>query len=210
MNITKFVHSCLLVETPERVALFDPGEMSEKALDVGKLGRLDDIFISHIHPDHCSPDLMKQLIIKFPSVRVTGPSEVVEMLGEIGITASDTAPKGVAFFDSPHESVQPLWPQPEQLGIHYLDVLTHPGDSHSFHETKAILALPVTAPWGSAIHAINLALELKPSKVLPIHDWHWSDEARSQSYDMFEEVLGKAGIQFFKLQTGQPVQIELS
>ena len=54
MKITKFVHSCLLVETPVRVALFDPGTMSEKALKAADISRLDDIFITHIHQDHYS------------------------------------------------------------------------------------------------------------------------------------------------------------
>jgi L-ascorbate metabolism protein UlaG (beta-lactamase superfamily) len=210
VNVTKYVHSCLLVETPERVALFDPGVMSEQALDVGTLSRLDDIFITHVHGDHLSLNLIKQLVVKFPSVRITGPAEVVAKLGGAGITASDTAPNGVVFFESPHESVQPLSMQPEQRGIHYLDILTDPGDSHSFHETKAILALPVAAPWGSTIRALNVALELKPAHVLPIHDWHWNDTARAQTYDQYEEFLGKAGIQFHKLQTGVPVTIEVA
>lgn len=209
MNITKFVHSCILVETPERVALFDPGMMSEAALDVGQLDRLDDIFITHSHGDHMSLDLIKQLVIKFPTVRITGPNEVVKQLGSSGLTASSQVPKGVVLFDSPHESVQPLFPQPEEYGYHYLDVFSHPGDSHSFKETKAILALPMTAPWGTNIRAINLALELKPTHVVPIHDWHWRDEARTQAYDRFEEILGKAGIQFFKLETGKPVTIDV-
>lgn len=210
MKITKFVHSCLLVETSDRTALFDPGAMSEDALDVAQLERLDDIFITHVHGDHMSLNLIKQLVVKFPSVRITGPSEVVTALGEAGITASEAAPAGVEFFESPHESVQPLHEQPEQRGIHYLDVFSDPGDSHSFHETKAILALPITAPWGSSVRALNLALELQPAHVLPIHDWHWNDAARAQTYDRFEEFLGKAGIQFHKLETGVSVTIEIA
>lgn len=210
MKITKFVHACLLVETPDRVALFDPGSMSEAALDVDKLTRLDDIFITHIHGDHVSVPLLKQLIAKFPAVRITSTDEVVKQLAAEGIKATTTPPAGVTFFDSPHESVAPLFGQPpEQIGIHYLDMLSHPGDSHSFTETKAILALPIAAPWGSTIRALNLALELKPRHVLPIHDWHWRDEAREQTYNMFERVLGEQGITFHKLETGQPVEINL-
>ncbi len=210
MQVTKFVHSCLLVETPERTALFDPGSMSETVLDVDKLGRLDDIFITHIHGDHFSLPLIKKLVAKFPSVRITSTPEVVAQLAAEGVKASGTPPEGVTFFDSPHESVAPLFGQPPQeIGIHYLDVLSHPGDSHSFHETKAILALPVTAPWGSTIRALNLALELKPRFVLPIHDWHWRDEAREQTYAMFERILSRQGIKFFKLQTGKPVEIDV-
>jgi len=208
-KITKFVHSCLLVETPDRVALFDPGAMSVESIDIDKISRLDDIFITHAHADHQDVDFIKKLVAKFPKVRITTTPEVVEQLAGDGIKASAEPPQGVAFFDSPHEDVRPLFPQPQQIGIHYLDSLTDPGDSHSFHETKAILALPVTAPWGTNIKALNLALELKPKHILPIHDWHWSDAAREQTYGMFEKTLGEQGITFHKLKTGEPVEIEI-
>lgn len=211
MKITKFIHACLLVETPERVALFDPGTFSEDVLDVDALDRLDDILITHEHQDHFSVPLIKKLVEKFPDVRITGTSSVVKQLDEAGITASNQPPAGVTFFESPHEDIAPLHGQPpEEIGIHYLGVLTHPGDSHSFHETKRILALPVSAPWGSTIRAINLALELKPEHILPIHDWHWSDAARESSYTMMEKVFGDRGITFHKLQTGQPVEIDIA
>ncbi|HVV66572.1 MAG TPA: MBL fold metallo-hydrolase [Candidatus Saccharimonadales bacterium] len=209
MKFTKFVHACLLVETPDRVAIFDPGSMSEEAFNVDKLERLDDIFITHEHADHCSVPFIKKLVDKFPDVRITSTPAVVDQLAAESITASDTPPSGVSFFNSPHESVEPLFPLPEEVGIHYLDVFTDPGDSHSFSETKQILALPVTAPWGSSIKAINLAMELKPKHVLPIHDWHWNDAARNQMYDTFERILGEQGITFYKLQTGEPVEIDL-
>lgn len=209
MKITKFIHSCLLVETPERVALFDPGAMSEEALDVDTINQLDDIFITHAHPDHYSADLMKQLVTKFPNVRITTTPEVAETLADAGITAQTEPPAGVTFFDAPHEDVEPLFPLPQEIGVHYLDTFSDPGDSHHFTETKAILALPITAPWGSSIKALNLALELKPQHVIPIHDWHWSDAAREQTYERFEAKLAEQGITFHKMQTGAPVTIDI-
>lgn len=209
MKVTKFVHSCLLIETPQRAALFDPGVMSASALNVDQISRLDDIFITHIHADHIDMDLMQKLVNAFPTVRITSTPEVVAQLKEAGITAADHAPDGVTFFDAPHESVKPLYPQPEEVGIHYLDLLSDPGDSHSFSETKAVLALPITGPWGSAIRALNLVLELKPKHVLPIHDWHWSDAAREQMYTIFEGQLKDQGIIFYKLRTGEPIDIDI-
>jgi L-ascorbate metabolism protein UlaG (beta-lactamase superfamily) len=207
MKVTKFVHSCLLVETPERVALFDPGVMSAAALNIDQINRLDDILITHVHQDHLDVQLIQKLVDKFPDVQITSTPEVIAQLKDTGITASDQAPEGVVFFDSPHESVQPLFPQPQEIGVHYLNLLTDPGDSHSFHETKVILALPVTAPWGATIRALNLAFELKPQHVLPIHDWHWNDQARQQMYDILGRQLEERGITFHKLQTGVPVEI---
>src|SRR4051812_424913 len=107
MKITKLEHSCLLVEMPEpvnRTVLFDPGIMSEPYVDVDALVYLDDIFITHGHPDHLSIPLMKKLVAKFPKARITGPAEVVAKLKDEGIQASSEAPEGVVFFNSPHEN----------------------------------------------------------------------------------------------------------
>lgn len=212
MRVTKFVHACLLVEAPERIALFDPGIFSAEALgkllDAGGLERLDDILITHVHPDHCDPALIKKVVDRFPQVRVTGTPEVVAELAKIGVQAGDQPVEGVSFFEAPHEAIFDT-AGPQNVGIHYLDTLSDPGDSHSFTETKPVLALPVQAPWGSAVDAFNLALKLKPQHVLPIHDWHWSDQAREQIYSRFEDGLGKRGIKFYKLETGQPVEITL-
>jgi L-ascorbate metabolism protein UlaG (beta-lactamase superfamily) len=209
MKITKYIHSCLMVETSGRVAVFDPGVMSAAALGAAlpSLTRLDDIFVTHVHPDHCDPALVGQLLARFPDARVTAPADAVAALAKAGVKASTQAPDGVVLFDSPHEEGAPLFPAPQQYGYHYLDTLSDPGDSHSFRETKAILALPVQAPWGSTRRAINLALELKPRHVLPIHDWHWSDDARTQMYGRLEQILGEQGITFHKLETGVPVDI---
>jgi L-ascorbate metabolism protein UlaG (beta-lactamase superfamily) len=192
-----------------RTVLFDPGSLSETALDIDTLMYLDDIVITHIHGDHVSIPLVKRLVAKFPEVRITTTNEVVEQLAGEGIKASNEPAEGIVFFDSPHENVKPLFPQPEEIGVHYLDKLTHPGDSHSFTETKQILALPVTAPWGANVRAVNLALELQPKHILPIHDWHWSDAAREGSYSSMEKVFADRGITFHKLKTGEPVVLEV-
>lgn len=212
MKITKFVHSCLLVEVPapvNRTALFDPGAMSQSALDINTLDYVDDLIITHEHQDHLSVEFVQQLVKKFPNIRITTTSAIVDQLAKLGITALAEPSEGIAFFDSPHEAVEPLFPLPQQIGVHYLDTLTHPGDSHSFHESKKVLALPITGPWGSTIKAFNLTLELKPTYVVPIHDWHWSDAAREQTYDMFETNMAKHNIKFLKLSTGQPVVLDV-
>jgi len=209
MKITKFVHSCLLVETPDRTALFDPGVYN--SLDADVLTRLDDIFITHIHADHMDEGMMSLLALRFPDVRITAPGAVVERLKAMNIQASTEVPEGASLFASPHEHIRPFWPAdpPQQIGVHYLDVLSHPGDSHSFKETKAILALPVQAPWGSTVGAVRLALELKPQYVIPIHDWHWNDEARAGAYAQLEKDFAERGITFIKAVNGEPFELNV-
>jgi L-ascorbate metabolism protein UlaG (beta-lactamase superfamily) len=211
MKITKLVHSCLLVEMPapvDRTVLFDPGEMS--MVDVDRLVYLDDIIITHGHSDHFDLNLVKRLVTKFPDVHITAPDEVVEVLDKESIAATSAASDGIALFDSPHEFGAPMLPKPPQeIGVHYLDKLSHPGDSHSFTETKAVLALPVQAPWGSTMRAVELASQLKPKVIIPVHDWHWRDEARQGMYDRLEQLFAGQGIQFIKPVNGEPFVLDV-
>ena len=212
MKITKFGHSCLLVEMPapvNRTTLFDPGVYS--SVDVSSLRYLDDIVITHGHPDHFDLKTIKELVAKFPSVHITAPDEVVSRLNSESIPATSAASEGIVFFDSPHEVVRPLLNSdpPQEVGVHYLDVLSHPGDSHSFNETKAVLALPVQAPWGSTVDAVVLGLRLKPKYIIPVHDWHWRDEARESLYDSMEGDFAAQEITFIKTVNGQPFVLDL-
>jgi L-ascorbate metabolism protein UlaG (beta-lactamase superfamily) len=212
MKITKLGHACLLVEMPapvNRTALFDPGVYS--VVDVGSLEYLDDIFITHIHSDHFDESLIKQLVAKFPQVRITATEETVAKLKERGIEASSEAPDSAVLFKSPHEAIKPFYPSdpPQEIGIHYLGKLSHPGDSHSFAETKEILALPVQAPWGSPNNAVKLGLSLKPTYIIPIHDWHWSEDARKSSYADMESVFDAAGITFISPVNGEPFVLDI-
>lgn len=208
MKITKYVHSCLVVETPERTALFDPGYMCRAVLDA-KLTRLDDIIITHGHGDHYDLDIINEFVKRFPKVRITAPTEVVKDLKDNGLTGTDQPSEGIVFFDSPHEKLRPFYDSepPQEIGVHYLDQLSDPGDSHSFTETKQILALPVQAPWGSTVDAVAVGLKLKPKYIVPIHDWHWSEEARRAAYNSLEARFKNEGITFFKMETGVPIEV---
>lgn len=81
MKITKLGHSCLLIEMPapdNRTVLFDPGIMSR--VNVNSLKYLDDIVITHHHSDHLDPVLIKQLVEKFPAVKLLAPADAVTLL----------------------------------------------------------------------------------------------------------------------------------
>jgi L-ascorbate metabolism protein UlaG (beta-lactamase superfamily) len=211
VKITKYVHSCLLVETENRTALFDPGVYSESAFDITELESLDDIFITHEHADHFSMSLVKELFAAFPDVQITSTAPVVAALAKENISAYITPQAGVKLFDAPHETMYPLGPKEAtaNIGVHYMDMISHPGDSHSFNETMRILALPVTGPWGRSNDAAALALALKPQFVIPVHDWHLNDGARDWMYERFESLLAEQGITFLKPETGKALTISL-
>jgi L-ascorbate metabolism protein UlaG (beta-lactamase superfamily) len=210
MTITKLVHACLLVEHEGKTALFDPGMFSRHAIEEANLTQLDLIIVTHRHPDHMDVETIQHLVNKFPEVKVMAPMDAEADLAaaNIVITPPDQI-EGVETFDSPHESTEPTAATPEEIGVHYMNQLSDPGDSHSFDETKSILALPIQAPWGSTINAIKLGLRLKPRYIVPIHDWHWNDEARARMYDMCEKLFADEGITFLKPVNCQPIKVTL-
>jgi L-ascorbate metabolism protein UlaG (beta-lactamase superfamily) len=214
MKITKLAHACLLVEMPEplnRTVLFDPGEMSVDLVHAAQLRFLDDIVITHEHYDHYNEPLIHELVAQFPQVRILAPESVISQLAQSGITTASTLPSaGLTVFDAPHEPIAPLGEAPEAIGAHYLDTLTHPGDCHHFAESKAILALPIAAPWGKLTRAAEIIAELKPQYVIPIHDWMLKDSWRESTYARLAQYCEKLGVNFVQPVDGQAFVLDLT
>lgn len=212
MKITKLAHSCLLVEMPaptNRTVLFDPGMFSVELIKAANLEFLDDIVITHEHFDHFNKETVAGLAQQFPKVRILAPQPVVDMLQQAGVAASATAPEGMELFEASHESLDPLGQAPAAIGVHYLDILTDPGDCHHFSQTKEVLVLPITAPWGSTINAVRLATGLKPKIIIPVHDGFWTDSWREGMYDSLAKYFEGLGIQFIQPKNGEPFVLNL-
>ncbi len=207
IKITKLVHSCLLVETDKQTVLFDPGVFSKDSVLESLPQKLDSIFITHVHPDHLDTDLIASLVTTYPNVAIFGTDSVLVKLKEAGIQTEP--PSDYSTFEASHEGHAPFLITPDNIGIHFIDILTHPGDSHSFSETKDVLALPITAPWGSVDRAVQLALTLHPRYIIPIHDWHWKDEPRAELYERLESLFKEHEIIFIKTVNGTPFTLEV-
>jgi hypothetical protein len=72
-----------------------------------------------------------------------------------------------------------------------------------------VLALPVVAPWGSTRRALELALELKPTYILPVHDWFLTPEAREWTYEGMAKVLAGHGITLLRPQNGTTLELDI-
>lgn len=208
MKISKHLHSCLLIEEQGKTILFDPGQYTydEKALNIDALEKLDHILITHEHFDHMYAPLIKKVLAKFPNATVISNTSVSNILKREGIAVETKGNEYIELKLVPHEKTfEPE--RPQNILFHLFNRFSDPGDSHSFSETKEILALPIQAPWGSFFHAIELAVELKPKVIIPIHDWHWKDEVRKQFYVRSKEYLAGFGIDFKPMETGEVIEI---
>lgn len=208
MKISKHLHSCLLVEESGKTFLIDPGNYTfdEKALVLNSIANIDYLLITHEHQDHMYLPFIKEILAKFPNVKVISNSSVAEMLLKEDIKGVTTGDELVKMQILPHEKIWFGSPIPNSI-FTIADRLTHPGDCHHFDKTTEILALPLQAPWGSTTAAVELAEKLKPKVIIPIHDWHWNDQAREAMYKRLADYFASLGIQFIGLKTGEVVEV---
>ena len=213
MRVTKFVHSCLLVEHDGKTVLIDPGQMSWESglIQPGTIQQLDEIFITHEHFDHCHIPFVQFLLAQFPKVKITSTEVVKKALTQAGISHVETEMSQNARIEFvTHESMEPLAPPPgPNMVVNAFGLLTHPGDSHHISASDAVLCVPLAGPWGATIDAVRMADHLGPRIILPIHDWMWSDQWRASMYDRFEAYFTEKRQQFIKLQNGVPVDLSV-
>jgi len=211
MKITKFVHSCLLVETPRQTILIDPGTYSYQShlLRPAQLRGLDCIVITHGHPDHYSPEFLAAICAKFPHAMIITNNDLASTIKKQKLPnkISTGSHPGLQVFPVAHEPLPLKQPLPDHIGVHIEDYLTCPGDALKLKASREVLALPITAPWGSVKLALDAAVKLKPKKVIPVHDWHWHQQARDAMYAMSKELLASKNIEFIAIQNADPVEI---
>ena len=68
--------------------------------------------------------------------------------------------------------------------------------------------MPFIGPWGKTGDSIDKVLELKPEYVLPIHDWHYTEEARQWLQSLLKSVFEPAGIKLLTNVNGLEQSIE--
>jgi L-ascorbate metabolism protein UlaG (beta-lactamase superfamily) len=211
MKVTKFVHSCLLVETPEAKVLIDPGNFTWEShlLEINKLPNLDFVVITHEHPDHYDEGGLKKLSRRFPHATIITSSDLADRIAVLKLPNQLHAGSDdhLQVFEAAHEPLPLNLPNVLNVGVHVADKLTHPGDSFAFSHTREVLALPLTGPWGSLREALEKVVELKPKVVIPVHDWEWHRAAREARYKMTKELLKPHGIEFIELENANPVEL---
>lgn len=196
------------MEGEGKTILVDPGNYTfdEGALDVGKMDALDLILITHEHLDHVYPPLIKKVLGKFPEIKILANASVRKFLQKEGINDFADNFEGISLADAPHEVLLGGRTAENSL-LNIFGRLTHPGDSLKFDKSLDVLALPIQAPWGSMVASVEKAAALRPKIVVPIHDWHWKDQARKKMYDMAKNYLAEKGVEFRGLEVGETLEI---
>ena len=208
MRITKYIHSCLVIEKGADKLLFDPGHFSfvEGQVKPNDFTDIAGILLTHCHPDHIDDDALEEIIDKNPHAVILANSEIVRALAKKEIEAEifETGKRTInsfviEAFDAPHEAI--LADSVPQNTAYLIDeTILHPGDSlskslYSLKNTK-ILCLPLMAPWETEMQTFEFAKQLAPESVIPIHDGYVKEFFLQSRYETFKKFLGRENINF--------------
>jgi len=202
-TIRRIADSCLTVTTDRGTTLLDPGFLpwQSDSIDLGDLGPVDRVLITHEHGDHVHPEFVAWLIDRGNDVTVHSNDAVAAVLRTHDIEVITSDPDGVTSQDVIHEVV-PTGAAPPNRSFTVDGVLTHPGDSYQPTTSAPVLALPLMAPWGSTTASVEFARRLAPSQVVPIHDFYLSRSGREWVTGLAASVLAGDGIEVVRLDWG--------
>ena len=212
MRLTKFGHSCLLVEEGGSRVLLDPGSFSE---GFETLEGLTAVCLTHQHVDHLDPERVRPLLDRNPGVRVVSDEGSAEALGVAGADVEvvhdgdELSIGGLALrvVGRDHAAVHPEVPVVPNVGYLLGGRLFHPGDSLTMPgEPVEVLAVPAGAPWLKLADAVDYLRKVGPRVAVPVHEKVLSEVGISSHYRLLEQ-LGGSGTAFKVLDDGRPVEL---
>jgi len=216
MRLTKFVHSCLLIEKNNAKIFVDPGIYSWKSGIVpdSTLDGITHVVVTHAHPDHLNQDFVEAIYKVSLDSKWYGPAEVVNQLKSWGITGNDKSDdSSIEFIESKHADLSPWFgQQPDHTSYMLLGEVLVGGDCHTLTDGKnaKVFAGAINGgPWGGVVGYTKMIESMKnrPKNVVPLHDWHWNDEARNGIYARLTELMPEFSITFIALENGVAKEI---
>jgi L-ascorbate metabolism protein UlaG (beta-lactamase superfamily) len=215
MKITKLVHSCLLVEKDDKKILVDPGDFSWQSGVVNKslLHDIDYVVVTHSHLDHLDPEFAKAINELSPNAIWYTTASSQKVLAEIGIVSEiESGLSNIQYIASEHADLEHWGACADHSSFVLFGDLYIGGDCHthkSMHGASVFAGAINGGPWGSIKSMLNMlaALEEKPLKFLPLHDWHWNDAAKKSFYIGLASAMQKLGIEFVPLENGTPADV---
>lgn len=204
MRVTRYGHSCVLVEDGDGRVLLDPGVFSHR---FEQLRGLTGVLITHQHPDHLDVERLQALLEANPDARLhcdEGSTEHVAGLPHTVVREGDRLDLGtsVTVHGVQHAVIHEDLPRVPNVGYLVGGRFFTPGDALTVPDADVeVLGLPTDAPWLKLSEAVGLLRAVAPRLAFPVHDAVLAPVATGIWYGHFER-LAPDGCAFEALQPG--------
>jgi L-ascorbate metabolism protein UlaG (beta-lactamase superfamily) len=206
VRITRYGHSCLLVEDGEARLLLDPGVFSQGFED---LRGLTGVLITHQHPDHLDPVRLGPLLEANPDARLVTDEGTSTDLARTVVRAGDALDLGttVTVHGAQHAVIHEDIPRIPNVGYLLGGRFFTPGDALTVPDADVeVLGLPTDAPWLKLSEAVGMLREIRPAVAFPVHDAVLAPLAAGIWYGHFDR-LSPAGTEFRAVLPGESVAL---
>lgn len=201
------------VEENGKRILIDPGGFTWESgqLTDEVLSHLDYCLVTHEHFDHFNEEAFKKIKANSPSVKFKAGPAVVKKLQAIGIVADSDNDQLITLDVGEHAHLWEGIPIFENTKMTIAGKLMHVGDSMDIAKAPPILCLPIFGPWlgGTITDAANIISKLKPKYIIPIHDWHYNDQARTDLIKWLEGTFKEQGTEFIATELGREFDLNV-
>jgi L-ascorbate metabolism protein UlaG (beta-lactamase superfamily) len=175
MELIKHGHACVVLCEDERRLVIDPGILTESSA----LDGASAVLVTHEHPDHFAPDLLRAALDADPALEVWTNGSVAGRLEGLGgrlHVVGDGDAETIAGFDvhvhgELHAEIHPEIPRIANIGFLVDGGVFHPGDALTMpDEPVSTLLLPLHAPWSRTADLIDYVRAVHADQAYAVHD----------------------------------------
>lgn len=210
MKITKYEHSCVVIEKDDMKIVIDPGGWTN---DLPDLLNVVAVIVTHEHPDHFTPDHITKIMTANPEAKIFTTPVVAEQLSY----SAETPQSGddfivdnfsLKFFGHDHAPIIDDKVPCENIGVMIDDVFANPGDSFVEPPIKPqVLAVPASAPWLKIDEAYNYIRRVKPVKAFPTHNAILSEVGQGLMDSWLSRACDEVNTEYVSLKPGQSIGV---
>lgn len=216
MRLTKYEHSCVVLEKDNQSLVIDAGPLS------GSFVVPDNcvgVVVTHEHFDHLDQEKLKATLVKNPDARLFVNTDIEALLeDELKAAVTVVAPEqsetagnfSLQFVGGTHEAIRPEVPQPVNTGVIVDELFYHPGDQYFVpKQSFTWLGLPLNAPWANVSETVKFVEQVKAQHILPIHDGLLNEWGIKTYESHIKAVCELVGTEYHPINTGDQVEVSL-